>query len=45
MPTWPTLYPSLQDGKVNTQMDTRPKDTIYKDGFEKDPMANTEGLT
>ena len=45
MPTWPTLYPSLHYGKVNMQMDLRVKDTIYKDGFEKDRMADTTALT
>lgn len=45
MPSWPTLYPALHNGKVNMQMDPRVKDTIYKDGFEKDKMADTTPLT
>ena len=45
MPAWPTLYPALQDGKVNETLDTRPKDMIWKDGFEKDRLADTNALT
>ena len=45
MPTWPSLYPGLANGKVNMQLDTRPKDIIYKDGFEKDRLADSEALT
>ena len=45
MPTWPTLYPGLQDGRVNTKIDTRPVDVIFKQGQEKDPIAQRDGLT
>ena len=40
MPTWPTLYPALQNGKVNMSLDSRPHDIIMKDGFSKDPLAD-----
>ena len=36
MPTWPTLYPGLIDGKSNERIDTRAKDMIWIDGGEKD---------
>ena len=45
MPTWPTLYPSLMDGKSNERIDTRAKDMVWKDGGEKDPLAADEALT
>ena len=45
MPSWPTLYPALQDGKVNQQLDTRPTDIIYKSTAEKDPLADKTALT
>ena len=32
MPTWPTLWPGLQDGKTNERLDTRPKDLLWKEG-------------
>ena len=32
-------------GKVNMTLDTRPKDQIWKDGFEKDRLADTNALT
>ena len=38
MPTWPTLYPGLANGKSNERIDTRPKDMIWIDGGEKDIM-------
>lgn len=36
MPAWPTLYPTLVDGKSNERIDTRAKDMIWADGGEKD---------
>ena len=45
MPSWPTLYPALHTGKVNFALDTRPKDVLLKDGFEKDKLADTNALT
>ena len=45
MPTWPTLYPALHDGKVNMKMDTRPHDMIFSDSTEKDRLADTNALT
>ena len=45
MPTWPTLYPTLMDGKSNERIDTRAKDMVWKDGGEKDPLAADEALT
>ena len=45
MPAWPTMYPALQDGKVNEKFDTRPRDMIWTDGTEKDRLADTNALT
>ena len=45
MPTWPTLYPALHTGKVNMFFDTRPKDMVWKEGFDKDHLADTKPLT
>ena len=45
MPAWPTMYPALQDGKVNEKFDTRPRDMIWADGTEKDRLADTNALT
>ena len=36
MPTWPTLYPGLIDGKSNERIDTIAKDMIWIYGGEKD---------
>ena len=36
MPSWPTLWPTLADGKSNERIDTRNKDMIWIDGGEKD---------
>ena len=38
MPSWPTLWPGLIDGKSNERVDTRAKDMIWIDGGEKDPV-------
>ena len=45
MPAWPTMYPALENGKSNHFIDTRPKDIKWVDGFEKDRLADTNGLT
>ena len=45
MPTWPTLYPALEDGKMNTKLDTRAHDAKYYDDFEKDRLADRTALT
>jgi len=45
MPSWPTLYPGLIDGKSNERIDTRPKDMIWIDGGEKDTACQDEALT
>ena len=45
MPAWPTLWPGLIDGKSNEKVDTRPKDMIWTDGGEKDPVTQDEALT
>ena len=45
MPAWPTLYPALHTGKVNMQMDTRPKDSMYTEGLERDRLADDNALT
>ena len=40
MPTWPTLYPVLHEGKVNMNIDTRPEDFRIMDNMEKDRLGN-----
>ena len=45
MPSWPTLYPGLMDGKSNERIDTRPKDMVWVDFNEKDTLAQDEALT
>ena len=45
MPAWPTLYPGLMTGKTNEVVDSRGKDMIYVDGFEKDPAVSDEALS
>ena len=45
MPTWPTLYPALEDGKTNTTMDTRPIDVKWHDEMDKDIHADHSPLT
>lgn len=32
MPSWPTLYPGLLDGKTNELLDTRSHDMAFKHG-------------
>ena len=36
MPTWPTLWPGLMEGKSNERIDTRAKDMIWADNTQKD---------
>ena len=45
MPTWPTLWPSLLDGKSNEKVDTRPQDFRFHENQEKDRAAETIALT
>ena len=45
MPTWPTLYPGLIDGKTNEIVDTRPKDYSFVPGQEHDPATDRKALT
>ena len=45
MPTWPTLWPALETGKVNEVLDTRPKDIKYHDKFEMDKISDRTPLT
>ena len=45
MPSWPTLYPALENGKSNNVMDTRPKDIKFSDHLEKDRLADRDPLT
>ena len=37
MPSWPTLWPTMIDGKSNEKIDTRAKDMVWIDAGEKDP--------
>ena len=45
MPTWPTLYPGLIDGKTNENLDTRAKDMQFVDGLDKDAVCDHRPLT
>ena len=45
MPSWPTLYPGLMEGKSNETIDTRPKDMIWADYGEKDHITDEAPLT
>lgn len=45
MPTWPTLWPSLLDGRSNERIDTRFKDITWTDNNQKDAAAENYPLT
>ena len=45
MPTWPTLYPGLLDGKTNEVIDSRPRDLAFVPGQEHDPATDRKALT
>ena len=45
MPAWPTLYPALHTGKVNTEFDNRPFDTKWADRMEPDRLSDRKSLT
>ena len=45
MPTWPTLWPRLIDGKSNEMIDTRMKDIRFVEEQEKARVADTNALT
>ena len=45
MPTWPTLWPGLIDGKSNETIDTRMKDMRFVEDQEKGRVAETVALT
>ena len=45
MPTWPTLWPRLIDGKSNEMIDTRMKDIRFVEDQEKARVADTNALT
>ena len=45
MPTWPTLWPGIIDGKANQKIDSRAKDIRWVEGKEKDRMADNIPLT
>ena len=45
MPAWPTLYPNLQNGKSNNEMDTQAKDIKYVDKHHIDRLADRTPLT
>ena len=45
MPTWPTLYPALENGKVNTTMDSRRQDVKWHDEVDKDILADHTPLS
>lgn len=45
MPSWPTLYPGLTDGKTNELLDTRSHDMAFKNGQEHDLATDRKALT
>ena len=45
MPTWPTLWPGLIDGKSNERIDTRHRDIRFVEGKEKDLATDDVPLT
>ena len=45
MPTWPTPWPRLIDGKSNEMIDTRMKDIRFVEQQEKARVADTNALT
>lgn len=45
MPTWPTLWPRLLDGKTNERLDTRPKDLVWGDNNQQDVSTDNVPLT
>ena len=45
MPTWPTLWPRLLDGKTNERLDTRPKDMVWGDNNQQDVSTDSVPLT
>ena len=45
MPAWPTLYPQLHNGDVNFKLDNRYKEVMFKEGYQKDNLAQHEPLT
>lgn len=45
MPSWPTLYPGLLDGKTNELLDTRSHDMAFKHGQEHDLATDRKALT
>ena len=45
MPSWPTLWPRLIDGKSNEVMDTRNVDIRFTENKEKDRAADDIPLT
>ena len=45
MPTWPSLWPRLIDGKSNEMIDTRMKDMRFVEDQEKARVADTNALT
>ena len=45
MPSWPTLYPGLIDGKTNEIIDSRPTDMAYHPNQTHDPATDRKALT
>ena len=45
MPSWPTLWPGLLEGRSNERIDTRPKDMTWVDNMEKDKQCDDKALT
>ena len=45
MPSWPTLYPALENGKVNTTKDSRRTDVKWHDEMDKDVLADHTPLS
>ena len=45
MPSWPTLWPGLENGKTNITFDQRPGEGSYHDNDEPHPHADYQPLT
>lgn len=45
MPSWPSLYPGILDGKTNMALDVRSKDMKFEPDQIKDYSATQVALT
>ena len=45
MPTWPTLYPGLIEGKTNQRLDTRSKEMLFADNMQGEIRTDNTPLS